>query len=294
MNIKKVVVFGGSGFLGGYVVNELEKRNYNIISADIKPSPYSQKSKFQTCNISNFESVKNVIPENVDVVYNFAGFANLERASDNPLSAVNLNVIGNLNVLEAARLKRCKQFIFASSAYAMSDKGSFYGISKLASEKIIEEYRKKYGLNYTILRYGSVYSERDFDNNYIYNLIKKAVETNKIIHNGDGNEIREYIHAADAATLSVDIIEDKKFLDQHLILTGSEKMKRIELFEMVNEILGYNLEIELHNNEYKEHYKTTPYSFQPTASKKLVSNPYIDMGQGILECIKQINLKESE
>lgn len=289
MEKKKIVVFGGAGFLGGYVVNELERRlGYEVIVADIYPSKYHKDASFVECDILDFNSVLSAIPEDVDVVYNYAGFANLELSSDDPQSTVNLNVIGNLNVLEASRSRGCKQYVFASSAYAMSNKGSFYGISKLASEKLVEEYNSKYKLAFTIIRYGSVYSERCYNNNYIYNLIKKAIESGKIIHGGDGNEYREYIHAADTATLSVDIIEDKKYLNQHLILTGSEKMRRIDLFEMINEILGGELSIELNNGGYHNHYKTTPYSFQPTASKKLVCNPYIDMGQGILECIKHI------
>jgi len=257
--------------------------------ADIVGSDYISRANYQKCDILNNNEVIEAIPEGVDVVYNFAGFANLEKASNSPFEAINLNVIGNLNVLEAARIKSCNHFIFASSAYAMSNKGSFYGISKLTSEKIVEEYRKKYNLRYTIIRYGSVYSERDFENNYIFNLIKQAIDTGKIIHDGDGEEIREYIHAADAAKLSVDIIEDNKFLNQHIILTGHEKMKRLELFHMINEILGNKLKIALNKSGHKDHYMSTPYSFEPAVSKKLINNPYIDMGQGILECIKQIS-----
>jgi len=289
----KIVVFGGAGFLGSYVVNELEKRGHKVIVADIQQSPVIKKSKFIECDIRNLEAIDNVIPIDIDVVYNFAGFANLEKAADNPLDTVNLNILGNLNILENAKTKGCKHYVFASSAYAMSDIGSFYGISKLSSEKIIEEYKKKYNLNYTIIRYGSVYSERNFENNYIYNLIRTAQETNEIIHNGDGQEVREYIHAADASILSVDIIEDKKFLNQHIILTGLEKMKRIELFEMINEIMGNSLTIKLDNSQHSNHYKITPYSIQANMSRKLISNPFIDMGQGILECIKAIN-NESE
>ena len=285
----KIVVFGGAGFLGGYVVNELEKRGYEVIVADISQSTYIKNCQFIQCDIRNSEAIEYVIQDDVDVVYNFAGFANLEKAADNPKETVALNVIGNLNILETAKNRGCKHFVFASSAYAMSDKGSFYGISKLSSEKIVEEYKKKYNLNYTIIRYGSVYSDRNFDNNYIYNLIKSAQETGRIIHCGDGQEIREYIHAADAATLSVDIIEDKKFQNQHIILTGIEKMKRIELFDMINEIMGNTLTIKLDNTGHSKHYRITPYSIQPHLSKKLISNPFIDMGQGILECITAIS-----
>jgi UDP-glucose 4-epimerase len=168
----------------------------------------------------------------------------------------------------------------------MSNKGSFYGISKLASEKIIEEYHKKHNLTFTILRYGSVYSERDYDNNYIYNLVKKAVVENKIEHGGDGNEIREYIHAADAAKLSVDIIETDEYDNLHVILTGTERMKRLELFNMINEIMNNKIDISYNNGEYNNHYRFTPYSFEPSLSKKLVANPHIDMGQGLLKCIR--------
>ena len=134
--------------------------------------------------------------------------------------------------------KYISRFVYASSAYAMSNKGSFYGISKLASEKIVEEYLNKYSLPFTILRYGSVYSERSFDNNYIYNLVKSAVLEGEINHNGDGNELREYIHAADASKLSVDVIESEDFKNLHVILTGNERMKRSDLFNMVKEILN--------------------------------------------------------
>jgi UDP-glucose 4-epimerase len=285
----KVIVFGGAGFLGSYVVNELERRDYDVIVADIKPSLYIKSSQFIECDITDKKAIANVIPINAFAVYNFAGFASLEQAADNPIETIELNILGNLNVLEISKTKGCKHFVFASSAYAMNDMGSFYGISKLSSEKIIEEYNAKYNLPYTIIRYGSVYSERDFDNNYIYNLIKTAKNTSKIVHNGDGQEIREYIHAADAATLSVDIIEDKKFKNQHIILTGFEKMKRIELFEMINEIMGNTLSIKLDDKGNSHHYRITPYSIQANVSKKLISNPFIDMGQGILECIKAIN-----
>ena len=115
------------------------------------------------------------------------------------------------------------------------------------------------------------------------------METRHIKHDGDGEEIREYIHAADAAKLSVDIIESSDYINQHIILTGFERMKRIDLFNMIKEIIQSDLKIELSENGYKNHYELTPYTFHPTVSKKLIANPFIDMGQGILECIKEVH-----
>lgn len=287
---KKIVVFGGNGFLGSYLVDELVQRGHRVVSADLYPSEYVDEALFCQCDITDSQAVFSAV-ESADVVYNLAGLANLDTAVAQPVKTIELNVLGNLNVLEACRAFHVERFVYASSAYAMSDKGSFYGISKLTSEKLIEEYYKKFGLKFTILRYGSVYGERDFDNNYIYNLIKKAMLEKRITHSGDGNEIREYIHAADVAKLAADICTEESFINEHLILTGVERMQRKELFAMINEMLGDTVQIDLRNEGYANHYKTTPYSFHPTRSKKLAANPYIDMGQGLIECMKDIAAK---
>lgn len=289
---EKVVVFGGSGFLGNYVVSELVSRGYSVLTADLKKSEFNVEVDFIECNIMDADSVNKAVSNDVDYVYNLAGFSELDKAHLDPKMTVNLNVIGNINILNTCLEKKVSRIVYASSAYAVSEKGSFYGISKLSSEKIIEEYSNNFDLDYTILRYGSVYCERNFSNNYIFELIKTAIETGKINHEGDGEEVREYIHAADAARLSVDVIEDVKFSKQHLILTGMEKMKRVELFNMIQEVLGEQLEIKLNKDGYQNHYRFTPYSFQATMSKKLVSNPFIDIGQGILECINEIKNQE--
>ena len=291
--LKKVIVFGGNGFIGSYVVEELLNNGFDVLSADLHSSKYVDDKYFYKCDILDKNRVNELV-KGAHIVYNFAGFANLDDAIANPIKALELNVIGNLNILEACKIHHVKRFVYASSAYAMSDKGSFYGISKLTSEKLVEEYYRKFGLEFTIVRYGSVYGERDYHNNYIYNLLKTSLETNKINHSGDGEEIREYVHAADVAKLAVDIIKSDDFINEHVILTGVERIQRKELFTMINEILGNQLSIKLNNDGYNNHYKTTPYSFHPTRSKKLVANPYIDMGQGLLECLKDIEANRNE
>ena len=292
--MKKILVFGGFGFLGHYLVNELLNRGYQVTVADIHEN---EKVKgditYVKCDITSKENVENVFKnKQFDVVYNLAGFANLDTAVKYPIETIQLNVIGNMHILEQCVKNYVSRFVYASSAYAMSNKGSFYGISKLASEKIVEEYLNKYSLPFTILRYGSVYSERSYDNNYIYNLVKTAVLEGEINHNGDGNELREYIHAADASKLSVDVIESEDFKNLHVILTGNERMKRSDLFNMVKEILNYKVEINYKNDGYHNHYNFTPYSFEPSVSRKLSANPHIDMGQGLLECVRSVNKNE--
>ena len=288
--MKKAVIFGGSGFLGSYVADELTRRSYSVVIADVSESKYIQDNQqFMKVDILDIKSIEETIRD-ADIVYNFVAISNLDDAIHDPINAMNINVMGNLNILEACRNNgNISRFVYASSAYALSNEGSFYGISKQNSEKLTEEYYKRYGLKYTVIRYGSLYGERASHNNYIYNLLKDAIENGELHYKGDGEDLREYIHAADAAKLSVNILEDKQFENEHIILTGLEKLKRIELLTMINEIMQNKLDVKQISDNNMGHYKITPYSYHPTVAKKLVANPYIDLGQGLLECIQVIH-----
>jgi UDP-glucose 4-epimerase len=288
-NIKKAVVFGGSGFLGSYIADELEKCNYEVVVADIFPSKYlSRTQSYERCDIQDLSLVKQLIDNDTEVVYNLAAFADINKAIDDPVTTMRLNVMGNLNILEACRHRHIKRFIFASSVYAFSDKGSFYGISKHTSEKLVEEYGRRYNMPFTIIRYGSLYGERAKEDNFINQILKEAIFKQKLIMHGTGKEIREYVHAKDAAMLSVDILENDKYNNQILVLTGVERMNRNDLFIMIREIFDNTIEIQRIGSSYKGHYEITPYIYHPGTAKKLVANPYIDMGQGLVNCIKSI------
>lgn len=289
--MKKVIIFGGSGFLGSYVADELSRRNFDVTIADLYQSKHIRENqKFVEIDVLNIEKVIDVIND-ASIVYNFSAIAELEEAIDNPIRTFDINVMGNLNILEACkRAKNIERFVYASSAYALSNEGSFYGISKQSSEKLTEEYFKKYGLKYTVIRYGSLYGERASHNNYIYNLLHDAIQSGELHYKkGDSEDLREYIHAADAAKLSVDVIEDNQYENEHIILTGTERLKRIELLTMINEIMQNKLKIKEIAGKNVGHYKITPYSYHSSIAKKLVANPFIDLGQGLLDCIKEIN-----
>lgn len=129
--MKKVVVFGGSGFLGSYVADELTRRDYDVTVADLVLSRYLQSNqKFEKVNVMDIENIKFIIKD-ANIVYNFVAIANLDDAIHDPINAMNINVIGNLNILEACKqIGSVERFVYASSAYALSSEGSFYGISK--------------------------------------------------------------------------------------------------------------------------------------------------------------------
>jgi len=287
---KEIVVFGGSGFLGSYICEELSKRGYKVTIADInKPKDIKPNQKFVETDILNLNQVKSVV-KGAEIIFNFSAVAKLEDALSDPIKTININVLGNLNILESIKdSSSLRRFVYSSSAYALSSKGSFYGISKYSSEKIIQEYSKLHAIPYTIIRYGSIYGERKSRNNYLYNLLSSAMEHGEINYFGSLEDTREYIHAVDASRLSVDIIENETYIGESIILTGVERFSKSQLFQLVEEILEKPLNIkETKSVSSFSHYKFTPYSYQPDTGKKLIGSYFIDFAQGLLDCIKSI------
>lgn len=281
----KTIVFGGSGFLGSHVADTLSERGHQVIIFDLESSPFLRSGQEMVVgDILHHEEVEQAV-RGCDYVYNFAGLADLDDATTRPLETVRLNVMGNLNIIEATLKARAKRYIYASTIYVYSNKGGFYRCSKQSSELYIEEYHSRFGLDFTILRYGTLYGPRADGRNSIYRYLKQAMETGNITCSGTGEEMREYINVKDAARLSVDILKDE-FRNQHMIISGHYPMKFKDMILMIREILGREIQVEFrNNNEGMHHYAYTPYSYTPRIGNKIVNHMYLDMGQGLLECL---------
>ena len=116
--MKKILVFGGYGFLGYYLVNELFKRDYEVTVADIEEKEkFDKHITYIRCDINCKEDVESVFKnKQFDAVYNLAGFANLDKAVKYPLETIQLNVIGNMYILEQCVKNSISRFVYASSA----------------------------------------------------------------------------------------------------------------------------------------------------------------------------------
>lgn len=283
----KAIIFGGSGFLGSHVADDLSERGYNVVVYDRHESPYIRKDQEMIVgDILDREKVARHV-EGCDCVYSFAGVAGITDARRNPVEAIETNVLGTTHIADACRQHSVKRFVFASTVYVYSDLAPFYRSSKQACELIIEDYQKAYGLDYTILRYGSLYGRRANHFNYIYSIIRQAVEKGKIVRKGDGEEIRSYIHVQDAARCSVDILAEE-FRNQHVMLTGNQSIKIKDLFNMIREIFQGEISIEYSLEPEPGHYEITPYSFKPRVARKMIAGSYYDLGQGILDVIYEV------
>jgi UDP-glucose 4-epimerase len=284
----KAIVFGGSGFLGSHVADCLTERGYEVTIFDLQPSPYLLAGQRMIVGDILDEAVVDEAIRGQDFIYNFAGIADLDDATTKPKQTIQLNVQGNLNIMEGALKSRAKRFVYASTIYVYSQKGGFYRCSKQAAEIYIEEYQRRFGLEFTILRYGTLYGPRADDRNSIHRYLKQAMEQRRIRCDGDGEEVREYIHVRDAARLTVDILKET-YRNRHIIISGHNPMKFRDMMAMIREMLGEDIVIEFSGERNVDHYSITPYSFVPKIGHKLVDNCYLDMGQGLLECLHEMH-----
>ena len=285
--MKRAVVFGGSGFLGSHVADELTNKGYEVVIFDRCSSIHlSGNQTMIVGDILNREQVLEVV-KSVEIVYHFAAMADIYEAREKPVEAAHFNIMGTMYILDACREFGISRFVYSSTIYVYSDHGSFYRSSKQACELFIENYNKEYELPFTILRYGSLYGPRANSFNFIKNTITAALTKRKIEREGDGNEVRDYINVIDAARSSVDIL-DEEYANNYVMITGPQTMKVREILEMIKEMLNNEVEIEYKNGSFSGHYQITPYSFKPKVALKIIPKNYHDLGQGILECIYDI------
>ena len=288
MNFKKILVTGSSGFIGSHVVEFLHNLGHEVVLFDKYPSPYKAEGQDEIIgDILNLKDVEKAV-DGCSAIYHYAAQADIEFSSKNPKRTLNHNILGTQNLLHVALNQNVQRFMFASTIYVYSELGSFYRVSKQACEKIVEEYYREFGLPYTVLRYGSLYGPRSNKTNGIYNLIYQALKNKKIIRNGDGQEIREYIYVKEAAELSVKALKDE-FINKSLIITGNQQYKVKDLLSMINEILRNQIKIEYREKNQLHHYEITPYSYKPQIARKITSKNSYDFGQGLMELIYLID-----
>ena len=286
--IKKAVVVGGSGFIGSHVADHLSDAGYQVTIYDKTKSQWLRSDqKIVIGDVLDSKKLNQTI-DSAEVVYNFAAMADLNQALEQPHKTVNINILGNLNVPDACHTSGVKRFIYASTDYVHSREGGFYRCSKQASEAYVEEYQKIFGLDYTILRYGSLYGSRADETNGVYRIVQSALKNGFVSYEGDPDAMREYINVEDAARASIDIL-DEKFVNENIVLTGQEPMKVINMLKMLSEILHFSTEtVKFFENKYAGHYVRTPYAYQPKFGKKYIPPVHVDLGQGLLEVINEL------
>jgi len=267
----KILITGGSGFVGSHLADYLSSKGHKVTIFDLKKSKWLKNNQSFIKGTLFSKNLEKAV-KGKDIIFNFAAISDIDEAMKNPLKTAKTNIIGTLKILELIKKRKFKRFIHASSIYVNSDSGSFYRCSKKSSEEFIEEYSKLYGIEFTIVRYGSIYGERSDIRNGVYKLIHSGIKNNKVSYYGFKQSVRRYIHISDVCKGSEEVMK-KKYKNKHILLTGAKEIKVLNLMKLISKKLNIK-KIEFRNQKISGHYVRSPFTFKPKMGKFLrIKNP---------------------
>jgi len=218
----RALVTGGAGFIGSSVVERLLSLGHAPVVLDNLSSGYRDNLPpgvpFVEGDVRDRGAVEQAI-EGCEVVFHLAASVGNTRSIEHPLTDSEINVLGTLNMLEAARAHGIGRIVFSSSAGIFGelktlpiaedhpqDPDSPYGVSKLAAEKLCLVYNKLYGMKNVCLRYFNVYGPHqryDAYGNVIPIFANRILKCPPLPLYGDGEQTRDFVNVADVAAANV-------------------------------------------------------------------------------------------
>ena len=250
----KIVVAGGSGFIGSHVVDVLLEKGHEVLIYDLEAPHYGQKCGFVRGDTRDIDRMTQVFKSG-DVVYLIAAEANVNRFFESPLFSNDITANATLSVLEAARRTGVARVILASTEWvygSLPEAGEeyitedtpytenpdhIYTSSKIAAELFCKNYRSLYGVNYTIMRYGIPFGERARPETVTPIFIQRIARGEPITIHGDGSQSRQFIYVKDLARGNAACLNPAAE-NQIFNLNGKKRISVIQIVKTIEEILG--------------------------------------------------------
>ena len=240
--MKKVLIFGVSGFVGSYLSNEFLENGYKVIGSDkVRGDMLPNVVEFYNADLLDGISVERLINFlQPDIVINLAAISSVGQSWKMPQATISVNVLGALNIMEAARktIKKPKiMFIGSSEEYMASDKPineekeldatNPYGISKVTQEQFAKMYRKQYGLKIYCVRPFNHTGIGQKDTFVLSSFCKQVAEIEKsgqsgIIKVGNLSVKRDFSHVKDIVRAYRMIIESDDYDTIYNVGSGIE------------------------------------------------------------------------
>ncbi len=255
----KILVTGGAGFIGSNIADVYVNEGHDVIIIDNMSTGVEEfinpKAKFYKMDIRD-EKVKDVIAENnIEIINHHAAQIDLRKSVVNPKFDVDVNIVGSINLLQAAVECGVKKFIFASTGGAIYGEQDYfpadeehptrpfapYGINKLAVEKYLFYYNHVYGLDYIIFRYANIYGPRQNPHGecgVIAIFTEKILKHVEPLINGNGEQTRDYVFVDDVVKANLQALKIKGPRIYN-IGTGAETNVNY-IFNKINKYAGTN------------------------------------------------------
>jgi UDP-glucose 4-epimerase len=294
----KILITGGAGFIGSHIADLFIKNNHDVIIMDNlangNKNNINSKAKFYEADIlDNLDEIFK--KEKFDVLIHNAALVDANESISKPKAYEKVNVKGTVNLLEYCRKFNVKKFIYASSnavygnpEYLPCDEKhptnpiNPYGKTKLEAENKIIDYSNKYGVKYTILRYGNVYGPRQdpIKGGVIIKFLSRIMNNKNPIIFGDGTQTRDFLFVEDAALATLLALET----NNKIFNIASGKQTSInELLEEMKKLFDKKIKIQ-HSKALKEIKNT--YLDISLAKKVLQWNPKTELSEGIKRIIQ--------
>jgi len=230
LSSERVLVTGGAGFIGSHIVDALVAQGHTVSVVDNllkgKRENLHPTAHFHQVDIRDADALARVFSaERPQVIIHQAALADVRGSLVDPTGYAATNIVGTLNLLEAARaIGTVRKFLFASTGGAVyGDPAELpatekcpvgpldpYGASKLACEVYIATYHHNYGLGYCLLRYGNVYGPRqdpEGEAGVVAIFTGRMLRGQPAVINGDGLQIRDFVYVGDVARANLAALE---------------------------------------------------------------------------------------
>ena len=288
----KIAVIGGSGFIGSHVVDKLLEKGYEVTNFDIM-SPHRGDISHIYIDITDLSKTTVALTGDYDAVYLLAAMANVNDIYKNPVEAGEVNIMAVANVLEAARRNGIPRVIFSSTVWiyemakerevdeetllAIHNVNHIYTGSKLAAEMYCHAYKKLYGQDFTILRYGIPYGPRGRGGTVITNFISRALRREPLVIYGDGNQYRNFIYVEDLAEGNVAALKEVA-RNQTYNLEGLRPVSIKEIAETIRKLVG---DVKIEYEEARPGDYEGKIVSSDKAKRELGWQPRVDIEEGI-------------
>jgi UDP-glucose 4-epimerase len=276
----KILVTGGSGFIGSHVVDKLIDAGHSVRVLDIKKPTHRGDIEYIKGDITSEKDVRKSL-NGIEIVCHIAAFSDINLVKDNPLLTVKYNIMGTAYLLEECRKQKVKRFILASTVYAHDERGHLYTTSKVASELLCKNYQTLYSLPYTILRYGTAYGPRSRGEDVIARFVEKALNGENLVVQGTGEQKRNFTYVEDLASGTVaalaSVAENKVYT-----LVNKRSVSVKELAETVRKAVNKKIEIDYDSSRHDDYQGAIPDNMEiERQNRELKWEAGVDIEDGI-------------
>src|SRR3984885_7762881 len=248
----RVLVTGGSGFIGSHVVDKLRAQGHEPVIYDLRPSPWHEAGSGEPVlgSITDREALERAL-QGCDAVAHLAAVADVNDVHREPEDAERVNARGTVTVLEAARRAGVKRIVYASTIWVYSDcaeddvdedtllppPSHLYTSTKLAGELYCKAYQELYGIDYTILRFGIPYGPPAREAAVIPAFVNKALAGDPLTLSGDGLQSRKFVYVEDLADGVASGLDDAA-VNRVYNLASDESVTIKQIAETIQELMG--------------------------------------------------------